>query len=85
MPSSRWEYVYSLLPSVRLSSLPLPLSWPSLPTNIQRRLVTLLLRKSVGNFCIGNLEHGEVEADLARGTVAIGALELDCEVSDSII
>lgn len=68
-------YSTSFLPA--LPSLP----FPSLPQNIQRRLLSFLLRKSVGRFIRGGLDADAVEADLARGSVSVQGLELADEVS----
>lgn len=73
--------LWSLLPSLpKLDSLP----FPSLSNNIQRRLLSFLITKAVGPFLKGGLDPQVVEADITKGEVKIGALELDMEVSSLV-
>lgn len=65
----------SLLPN--LPSLPLP----SLPSNLQRRLLSFLLRRSLGRFVTGGLDADAIDADLARGNVSVQRLQLASQVS----
>jgi len=76
-----FEFLTSYLPP--LSSLPLP----SLPQNLQPRLLSFLLRRAVGNFVKGGLNTtpagDQVKADLSQGTISVSNLELDPNVSRS--
>ncbi len=64
-----------------LSSIPLP----SLPQNLQPRLLSFLLRRAVGHFVKGGLnttpDGEQVKADLSQGTISVSNLELDPNVS----
>ena len=64
-----------------LPALPSSLPMPSFPQSLQRRLLAYLVTKAVGPFLKGGLDPHVVEADLARGEVRIGRLELDEQVS----
>lgn len=71
---SPFSFLASLLP-------PLPnLSFPSLPQNLQRRLLSFLLRKSIGGFVRGGLDAEAIEADLGKGSVRVQGLELESDV-----
>ncbi|GAA5949417.1 hypothetical protein JCM21900_004056 [Sporobolomyces salmonicolor] len=58
------------LPSVSFPSLPLP-------SNLQQRLVSFLLRKSLGSFIKGGLDSDRIEADLREGSFRVSRVELD--------
>ena len=77
-----FSFLTSYLPP--LSSLPLP----SLPQNLQPRLLSFLLRRAVGSFVKGGLnpsqDGDQVKADLAKGTISVNNLELDPNVSIDI-
>ena len=57
--------------------------FPSLPQSLQRRLLSFLLRKSLGSFVKGGLDPEAIEADLSKGTVRVATLELENQVSIS--
>lgn len=70
-----YSFLTAFLPT--LPNIP----FPSLPQNIQRRLLAFLLRKSIGKFVKGGLDAEAIEADLGKGTVKVQALELESDVS----
>lgn len=53
--------------------------WPSLslPSNVQNRLLSYLLRRALGRFVSTGLDVEDVQAQLAQGAVDLRALELD--------
>ena len=69
---------FSFLPT--FPSFPLP----SLPQTLQRRLLSFLLRKSLGSFVKGGLDPEAIEADLSKGTVRVATLELENQVSHHV-
>ncbi|SCZ96129.1 BZ3500_MvSof-1268-A1-R1_Chr8-1g10024 [Microbotryum saponariae] len=78
---SPWSYLASYLPSISLSSLPLP----SLPAKLQHRLLAFLLRRSIGNFVKGQFDDESIEADLGNGLVKLQALELNPEAIEPLL
>ncbi|KAK4056087.1 autophagy- protein 2 [Microbotryomycetes sp. JL221] len=66
-----WSFVSSLLPS--LPSLP---AVPSLPQSVQRRLLSFLLRKAIGQFVEHGLDSDTIESDLGNGHVRAQHLRL---------
>lgn len=74
-----FSFLSSYLPP--LSSLPLP----SLPQNLQPRLLSFLLRRAIGRWVKGELnttaDGDQVKADLSKGTISVNNLELDSNVS----
>ncbi|KAL8277733.1 hypothetical protein RQP46_009855 [Phenoliferia psychrophenolica] len=77
-PFSLW----ALLPSL---SLPSSLPFPSVPQSLQRRVLSYLVTRAVGPFLKGGLDPAVVEADLARGAVKVGALELEPEAINALL
>jgi hypothetical protein len=59
--------------------------WPSLslPSNVQNRVLSYILRRAVGRFVKAGLDVDEVQAQLAQGAVELDGLELDPQVGGS--
>ncbi|GAA6005897.1 hypothetical protein JCM11491_004053 [Sporobolomyces phaffii] len=71
MPLPSLSSLLSHLPSVSLPPL-IPL-----PSNVQQRLVSFLLRKTLGGIVKGGLDSDRIEADIRDGTFAINRVEID--------
>jgi hypothetical protein len=58
-------------------------SLPSLglPTNVQNRLLSFLLRRLLGHLVVGGqIELDRIDADLTRGKLVLGHVDLEAEV-----
>lgn len=75
MPIPSLSSLLSYLPSISLPPL-IPL-----PSNLQQRLVSFLLRKTLGGIVKGGLDSERIEADIRDGTFAINKVEIDQHVS----
>ncbi|GAA5897992.1 Atg2p [Sporobolomyces salmoneus] len=71
MPLSTLSSLLSYLPTVSISPL-IPL-----PSNLQQRLVSFLLRKTLGGIIKGGLDSDRIEADIRDGSFAINKVEID--------
>ncbi|GAA5978593.1 hypothetical protein JCM5350_003152 [Sporobolomyces pararoseus] len=71
MPIPSLSSLLSYLPSISLPPL-IPL-----PSNLQQRLVSFLLRKTLGGIVKGGLDSERIEADIRDGTFAINKVEID--------
>lgn len=70
-----WTYTLPSLPS-------LPSLGIALPSSIQRRFVSFVLRRSLGRFLKpGQLDDAQVDSQIGSGFVQINDLELDHAVS----
>ncbi|GAA5878303.1 hypothetical protein JCM1840_002374 [Sporobolomyces johnsonii] len=73
MPFPSLSSLAGWLPALPSVSFP----FPSLPSNVQQRLVGFLLRKSLGSFIKGGLDSDRVEADLREGSFRVSRVEVD--------
>lgn len=70
---------FTYLPLPTFSSLP----FPALPVRLQKKLLSFLLRKSIGSFVKGQLAEDGI--DLSQGNVTVSNLELLAEVSSLVL
>jgi hypothetical protein len=64
-----------------ITSLPIPTFGLSLPSDIQRRFLSYILRRSLGRFLKpGQLDVQQIDSQIGSGYVQINDLEVDHEV-----
>jgi hypothetical protein len=62
------------------------LPYLGLPTNVQNRLLSFLLRRLLGHLVVGGqIELDRIDADLTRGKLVLGRVDLEAEVRDGYI
>ncbi len=73
---ARDPHAPSMLPAWLKLSLPtIPLSLPSLPSNIERRLVSYLLKSSLGHFVtLDSFSDDQIDSQIASGSIEITSL-----------
>ncbi|KAK4049710.1 autophagy- protein 2 [Microbotryomycetes sp. JL201] len=78
-----WSFLTSLLPP--LPSLPSLPALPALPQSVQRRLLSFLLRKAVGQFVHHGIDSDTIESDLGNGHVKAQDLKLSPDAINALL